>query len=103
MSKANIDEVIEIVRSAGQTIMDVCALFIIWLLMLSFSVALGLRGFWKQRSIQEAYGLSTQAGLMLIGLVIRAYQAFPVWGMLAVYKVWLSSRCNPTEIQKEAI
>jgi Kef-type K+ transport system membrane component KefB len=107
MSKAHIDKVIEIVRPAGQTIMDVYALFIIWLLMLSCFVALGLRRFWKERSIQGVYGLSALAGFMLIGFVIRAYQVFPVWGMsslmLAVYIVWLSSKCNATDNQKEVI
>jgi len=70
--------------------------YIVWLFMLLYFVVIGVKRFWIDRSLEAVYALSSLAGFILIGFLLRAYQVFPVWGlsslMLAIFIVWVTGR-----------
>ena len=59
-------------------------LYWIWSLMLLFSVIIGVLKFFRKKDLQSVYALSSLFGFIFIGLIIRAYQVFPVWGLSAL-------------------
>jgi len=68
-------------------------LFFTWLLMLLFFAITGVSKFWRKRDLQSVYALSSLFGFIIIGILARSYQVFPIWGvsalMLAVFINWI--------------
>lgn len=56
---------------------------------------LGLRAFKIRPNVEGAYALSLLLGSMMVGMFMRAYQVFPVWGLIslsfAIFGAWLMS------------
>jgi len=69
--------------------------FYAWLLMILLFLVAGIKKFLEHKDQQGVYALSSLFGFIIIGLFIRAYQVFPVWGisslMLAVFIVWVTT------------
>jgi len=70
------------------------ALFV-WSLMVLYFLSVGVKKFFGCKNDQAVFAFTSLIGFIVIGLFIRAYQVFPVWGlsslMLGVFIAWMVS------------
>lgn len=68
---------------------------IVWIGFFLAAMMKGMRLFWYYPNVSGAFAMISMIGVAALGMIMRAYQVFPVWGfvslMLSVYFVWFIS------------